>query len=168
MQEQIMLHELKSTDSVDVYKMLQKIDIQEYSFRNEVNGMTYDEYKTWLKLQEDWARGESLPNGFVRQWTFWLYVDNNPVGYGKLREKLTEKSKIHGGNIGYAISKDERGKGYGTKLFKLLLAKAKELGIETILSTVDKSNPVSRAVQLKCGGKLISENDCCWYYSFDE
>ena len=135
---------------------------------NEPYGMTRKEFSEWCLKQEAWSKGEMLPSGYVKQWTFWLYINNIPVGYGHLREKLTEQSRKFGGNIGYAIAKEFRGKGYGTYLFSTLLKIAREFGIETVLSTVEKGNLASKVVHEKCGGILIDENSQRWIFSFDD
>lgn len=93
--------------------MLQRIGPSENAFRNDVNGMTYEEYKIWLVLMKAWSKGERLPAGYVRQWTYWLVDNGVPIGYGKLRETATEESRKFGGNIGYAIDPLPCGKGYG-------------------------------------------------------
>lgn len=161
-----LLKYLDPSDDYDVYNMLQSIGKEENEFHNDVNGMSYDEFKQWLVIQYDWAHGLGLPKGYVKQWTFWFYAEGSPVGYGKLREKMTESSRRIGGNIGYAISSHERGKGYGSILFQMLLEKAKELKIETVISTVEKNNPSSKRIQEKCGGVLIEENNERWFYRF--
>ena len=99
------LVELSVKDGKDVYDMLQRIGYDENAFRNDVHGMSYDQYTSWLNLQHSWSKGELLPNGYVRQWTYWLKTDENiPVGYGKLREQVTEESRCFGGNLGFAYS----------------------------------------------------------------
>ena len=130
--------------------------------------MACNEFKKWLVTQKQWEHGDSLPTGYVRQWTYWFYDMEEPIGYGKLRERLTEKSRNIGGNIGYAIASDRRGKGYGYILFKMLLNEAQFLGISEVMSTVEKNNPASKRIQEKCGGKLIKETEERWYFSFDE
>ena len=151
-----------------LYEMTQCIDRNENRFNNEPYGMTREEFIQWCIKQDSWSKGEMLPDGYVKQWTFWLYVNNNPVGYGRLRERLTEQSKIFGGNIGYGISKKFRGMGYGTYLFSSLLNIARELGIETILSTVERSNYASRAVNEKLGGIIVKETPEFIFFSFDD
>lgn len=161
------LKELQCSDGQDIYDMLQTIGAEENAFHNEAYGLSFEEYKSWLIKQSEWSQGIGLPDGYVKQWIYWLYVGGKPVGFGKLREKLTEHSMVEGGNIGYAISSEERGKGYGTILFELLLRQAKEKQLETVMSTVEKKNPVSKIIQEKCGGILIQENNQRWYFSFD-
>ena len=158
------LRPLSREDSRAIFQLLQTIGKEENAFHNDVNGMSYQEFREWLVLQEAWAKGERLPKGYVRQWTFWLCVDDVPVGYGKLREHVTESSRLLGGNIGYAIGADYRGKGYGTVLFELLLAKAEELQLKEIVSTVEKNNLPSRRVHEKCGMLLLEETPERWVF----
>lgn len=163
----IKLRELSVNDGVDIYNMLQRIGPSEYGFHNDVNGMSFDDFKRWLELQHAWSLGERLPDGYVKQWTYWLIVDEKPVGYGKLRERTTETSKAVGGNIGYAIDPDVRGKGYGNKLFELLLNEAVKNHIEKVISTIEKYNYRSKKVHERFGGKLIGEDDVRWYFAFE-
>ena len=106
----IKLIELSIDNGKDVYEMLQRLGPSENAFRNDVNGMSYQEYQDWLKIQAAWARGDQLPDGYVRQWTYWLYDNDTPVGYGKLRERVTEQSLKFGGNLGMAIDPLARGR----------------------------------------------------------
>ena len=160
------LKQLSINDGLDVFNMLQDIGAYENEFNNEVNGMSYEEYRQWLKKQNSWSNGDELPEGYVRQWTFWLYDENKPVGYGKLRERVTEESKQRGGNIGFAISSQFRGKGYGDILFGMLLEKAKEMKIDDIFSTVEKYNYPSKHIHEKHGGKLVEESEKRWFFVF--
>ena len=111
--------------------------------------------------------GRDLPVGYVKQWTFWLVENNIPVGYGKIREKITEDSMQCGGNIGLSIDPLYRGKGYGNKLFELLLMKARELNVFEIYSTVEKYNYASQKIHLKYKGELLKEDEKRWYFYFD-
>ncbi len=165
--ERIRLVPISSRDGKVVYDFLQTIEYCENDFRNDVNGMPYEEFLQWEEKQIDWANGRRLPEGYVPQSIYWLYVDGKPVGFGKIRWGLTEASRSIGGNIGYAISKDERGKGYGKVLFSALISIARAGGVSEILTTVTKPNFPSKAVIEKCGGKLIKENGERWYYGFD-
>lgn len=148
-----------------LYEMLQHIGANENAFHNDAYGMPFDEFAPWLDSLEKHARGECLPAGYVPEHTYWLYVDDKPVGYGKIRERLTESSKAIGGNIGYAIDSRQRGKGYATKLLSLLIEEAERLGVKERLLTVEKVNPASKAVIEKCGGRLIDENELRWFFT---
>ena len=146
--------------------MLQRINRFENDFNNEAKDMSYSEYRDWLIERDAWSKGECLPEGYVKQWIYWLKVDGIPVGIGKLREKKTSQSEKWGGNIGFAIDSSQRGNGYGTKLFQLLLTKAKDLEIKEILSTVRTDNIGSNRIHEKCGGVLVKKDTETCYYSF--
>lgn len=162
-----LLRQLSPNDGVECYNLLQRIGKEENAFTNPVNGMTFEDYTVWLKQQDDWSREINLPNGYVGQTCYWFMVDGIPVGIGKIRHALTEHSREKGGNIGYAISDKYRGKGYGTIILKLLLDKTKEMNVKEKLLTVEKTNPASKRVIEKNGGKLIDENEERWFFSFE-
>jgi|LSQX01.3.fsa_nt_gb predicted acetyltransferase len=162
------LVELDGKEGKEIYEMLQRIGPDENAFNNEVNGMSYEQFKSWLSLQMKWARGEDLPDGYVKQWTYWLVEENKPVGYGKLRERLTEKSRNFGGNIGFAIDPLSRGKGYGYILFDMLLIEAPNKGIREVLSTVERNNIPSKLIHEKCGGVIIEENEQRFIFDFSD
>ena len=160
----IKLIELSTDNERDIYEMLQRIGPSENAFRNDVNGMSFLEYKDWLKLQAAWARGEQLPDGYVRQWTYWLYDNDTPVGYGKLRERATEQSLTFGGNLGMAIDPLVRGKGYGNIIVQKLIEQAEKNGIKEIFSTVEKFNYPSKKIHERMGFQLIKEDQVRWYF----
>lgn len=160
------LRQLSVTDGLDVYNLLQHIGEEENAFKNPVKNMSYDEFKQWLVQQDAWSRNESLPDGYVGQTCFWLMVNNVPVAFGKIRHNLTAASRTQGGNIGYAVSSEYRGKGYGTKILNLLIQKAEEMNIQEKLLSVEKYNMASKRVIEKNGGRLVSENQYRWFFSF--
>lgn len=140
------------------------IDRRENDFTNDVKDMPYEEFPEWCKLQYEYANGRLLPAGYVPQSIYWLYIDGEPVGIGKIRWKLTETSREAGGNIGYAISRQYRGHGYGTILLKSLIDIAKSGNCPELLATVKKYNYASKRVMEKCSGELVRETDERWYY----
>ena len=157
---------LKENDGEDVFNMLKGIEAVENSFTNPVHDMSFEQYKDWLIQQKKWSRSENLPCGYVGQTIFWLMDDDKPVGIGKIRHALTPASRKNGGNIGYAISSDYRGKGYGNTILSLLLEKARKMNITEIVLTVDKYNYASKKVIEKNGGTLFDENDKRWFFKF--
>ena len=159
------LVQLSVKDKEEVYNMLQRIKANENEFTNGAYGLSYDDFKKWLIQQDNWSRGVDLPEGYVPQFVYWLFDEDIPVGIGKIRLGLNEQSRKLGGNIGYAIDPLHRGKGYATILLGLLLKKARELEVNEILLTVEKSNPSSRRVIEKNGGVLVGENELRWYYT---
>lgn len=158
------LKRLSIDDGIDVFDMLQDIGAMENSFSNPVNGMDYSEFKSWLAQQDKWRNGIDLPDGYVAQTIYWLIVEGAPVGVGKIRHALTEESRNSGGNIGYAISRSNRGHGYGSVLLRLLINEARRMQLDEILLTVDKNNFASKKVIEKNGGVVFSENEKRWYF----
>lgn len=162
-----MNHLVKLTqNNIVPFDLTQTILSNENEFKNEAYGLNIETFKKWLLQQSNWANGINLPNGYVPQVIYWFYVDNLPVGMGKIRLKLTESSLNIGGNIGYAIGKPYRGKGYGTIFLKLLIEEAKRIGVNDILLTVEKYNPASKHAIEKAGGILVKENKERWFFTF--
>ncbi|MBQ3762713.1 MAG: GNAT family N-acetyltransferase [Clostridia bacterium] len=156
----IELRQLTPYDGRDVYDMLQTMPRDENGLINNVCGMSFDEYKSWLIKKQ----AESEQTGLVDGWkvpstTYWLCVDGAPVGFGNVRRFLTEALRKTGGNIGYGIAPAQRGKGYGKLLLKLLLQKAREVGIEKALLTIRADNLPSLAVALANGGVVTEKTD---------
>ncbi|CAK1240168.1 GNAT family N-acetyltransferase [Fructobacillus cardui] len=61
---------------------------------------------------------------------------------------------IEGGHIGYGVSPDFRGLGYGNKLLELGLEKLREKGIRQAVLTCNSSNENSKKIILKNHGVL--------------
>lgn len=160
----IFLKTLSVGDGLEIFNMLKEIGATENSFTNPVHEMTYEQYKEWLVQQFKWSRDEELPPGYVGQTVYWLYDDENPVGFGKIRHKLTKASRRSGGNIGYAIRPQCRGKGYGKEILRLLLIEAKRKNIQELLLTVDKGNIASKRVIENNNGILIDDSRERWYF----
>lgn len=158
------IRKLSVKDEENIFMMLKNIDSNENEFTNPVNSMTYEEYKNWLVLMNDWSNGKSLMKGYVPQTIFWLFKENVPIGIGKIRHKLTDSSRKFGGNIGYAISREYRGHGYATFFLKELIKEAKLLNIKEIILTVEKYNYASKNVIEKNNGTIIEENDNRWIF----
>lgn len=158
--EIIELKALSSADGRDIYEMLQEIPADENGYVNGVNGMTYEEYKAWLVREEANSKKTEIEDGWkVPQSTYWLYVDGQPVGQGRIRHFLTDALREAGGNIGYAIRPTARSKGYGTILLRELMKEAAKLGLERALVTVHNCNEASIRVAMKNGGELERVTD---------
>ncbi len=166
--ESFEIRQLSLSDDIDIYNMLKRIGRSENHFQNPVHDMTYNEYKEWLKEQDEWSREENLPRGYSGQTSFWMYVDGCPVAYGKIRHWLNDNSRIVGGNIGYAVDPLYRGKGYATIILGELIKIANQMNISEKLLTVEKYNYASKAVIEKNGGYIFKENSLRWYFHINE
>lgn len=158
------MHEASGGDGLDVYEMLQEIPADENGFQNSAYGKTATEYASWLKRRVDLSRGAALEKWQVPETTYWLYVDGHPVGFGKVRHRLTEALLKAGGHIGYAIRPSSRGKGYGNIILKLLLKKARGLGLEKVMLDCLVGNVYSRKVIEANGGSAEKEEKSRVYY----
>ena len=163
----LFLRKLSENDGRDVYDMLQHIKSDENGFMNGVKDMPYEEYALWLKQNADMSVGVDLPDGWVPQTTFWLYMDSVPVGIGRIRHYLNDALREHGGHIGYAVAAPYRGNGYGNEILRLLLIESKKMGIGEILVDPYKYNERSNRVILSNGGKLVRETDDANFYIID-
>ena len=154
------LRKLTVNDGEDIYLMLQDMPKDENGLINNVNGLTYDEYKEWLAKKQIESEQEGIVDGWkVPSTTYWLYADDVPVGFGNVRHFLTDALREAGGNIGYGIAPEYRGKGYGNEILRLLLEKAGEIGMEKALITIHLDNLASRAVALANGGVITGQTD---------
>ena len=154
------LKQLSINNGVDEYNLLQTIDKTEYGFTNEVNGMSYDEYKNWLVIENDISQAKNLPENWVPQTTYFLYVDNKPVGIARIRHYSSDYLEKQGvGNFGYGIAKSYRGKGYGHILFQEVIKKCKYFGYSKICSFIYIENVVSNRIFIKNGAKFIEVFD---------
>ena len=85
-------------------------------------------------------------------------IDRNIfVGAVNIRHYLNESLYKSGGHIGDGIRPSERKKGYATAMIGLALEKCKELGINKVLMTCDKTNIGSAKSIINNGGVLESE-----------
>lgn len=155
----IRLEKLTSVFDEDIYNMLQTIEDNENGFSNPAYKLNKTEYKKWLKAQENHSVGKNLPDNWIPYTTFVLFVDKVPVGIGRVRHSSSTylETVIGAGNLGYGISKDFRGKGYGNALFSLLLKECKNFGYEKIKLFPHRDNFPTIRIMLKNGGKVVGE-----------
>jgi len=153
------LRKLTISDDIDIYGMLQEIPKDENGFINSINGKTLEEFKQWLIRSDAASKAMGIEDWKVPTSIYWLYVDGQPVGFGKLRHFLTDKLREEGGHAGYAIRPSERNKGYGTILLKMIIEEAKKMKIEKVLLTIRMSNSNSIKVALNNNGNIKRSNE---------
>jgi len=118
----------------------------------------HDDFAGMLEKLASSSRGVGLPEGFVAHSTFWL-VENGAevVGVSNLRHALTPALRREGGNVGYGIRPSARRRGLATKLLRLTLLRARDIGLTRVLLTCAKVNSASVNTILRNGGVLESE-----------
>lgn len=160
----IELKKLTVHDGDDVYEFLQKLPAEENGFMNPMAGKSHEAFVEWLRKQAASAEKTEIEDGWrVPQTTYWLYVDDKIVAMAKLRVFLTDALRESGGNIGYAVAPEARGKGYATELLRMVMKEAALKGIERALVTVNNNNPASVRVAHKCGGIIQRVSDTHHY-----
>ena len=117
-----------------------------------------DDFAEFVQRLREYGQGLNLPEDWVPASTYWLMGSGRVLGVSNLRHDLNEFLRHEGGHIGYSVRPSERGKGYGTLMLKLVLEKARELGLERVLITCDKDNLASARVIQKNSGELESES----------
>lgn len=160
------LKKLSSADGIEIYNMLQEIASNDNGFHNKVYGMSYDQFKGWLEREYSVDNG-NLENWMVPQSSYWLYDDEKPIGYGRIRHCLNDKLIETSGHIGYAIRGTEREKGYGIKILTLLLEECKKLNIKKVQIGANSDNIASNRIILKHGGVLIRSSNSKNFYHID-
>ena len=159
------LRELTINDGTDVFEMIQDIGVGENGFNNSLYSDDFSLFQEKLLKNHEMSEALNLEPQYVPQTIYWLYVNGQPIGYGKLRHYLNQALLQHGGHIGYVISPMNREKGYAKKLLKELLQKAKEKGIDRVLLTCDSHNLASRKVIETNNGQLKEiKNNSCFYW----
>ena len=141
------------------YHMLQGILNGENGFYNPACSISYEEYREGLKKEDDISKGVNLPEGWIPATTYFLYIDDEPVGYGRVRHASSEylETVVGAGNLGYGIMKEYRGKGYGGILFRELFKICRDIGYQEIILFPLKSNIATVKIILKNGGEIIGE-----------
>lgn len=114
-------------------------------------------YEEWINFSERLQK--KYGSGYVPSTTYIVVrkSDNKLVGMVDFRHSLNEFLKKFGGNIGYSILPEERGKGYGTEVLRLIILKCKKFRKDKVLITCDKSNIASSKIILANGGILENE-----------
>lgn len=155
----IELKQVNSGMAEQEYSMLQGILKVENGFTNPAYNLSYAEYKAWLQEEDDHSKGVGLPDGWKPYTTYILYIDDVPVGYGRVRHSSDEylETVVGAGNLGYGISKEHRGKGYGNILFQQLLKRCMDFGYKEIRLFPLKENRATVSIMLKNGGTIIGD-----------
>lgn len=152
---QLLVRKAAENDGMDIYQLLQQLPYNENGFINSAAGKSYEEFQQWLKGVVAESRQTGLVDGWkVPQSVFWFYLDEQPIGFGKIRHFLTESLRVSGGHIGISIHPQFRGQGYGKAFIALLLNECRALGIEEVLCTIQNENLASIRAVLACGGTV--------------
>lgn len=113
--------------------------------------------ENYIAHMESVAREKDLKNGEVARSEFWLIDGDRYIGKIQIRHKPSGRVPEAASHIYYEIRPGDRGKGYGNKLLKLGLMKAKEIGLSELIITSEKNNLPSIKIIEKNGGNFLEE-----------
>ncbi len=140
----------------------------EYIYELEQNNLPYsgtgylerytNNYKLWLKQLKKYESPLTCPDNVCPGFTYFLIRNNDDkiIGMINIRTKLTDRVKVHGGNIGYSIRPTEQHKGYGKEILKLGLNKCREKGMKKITIVTNSENIASSKIIKSCNGIMIN------------
>lgn len=98
-----------------------------------------------------------MPDGYVVSYSYFLRDDDGRLlGSIRFRPRLNDRLVREGGNVGFDVRPQYRNRGHATKMLRMIMETARELGHGTLLVTCFEDNPASDRVIQKCGGQLES------------
>lgn len=129
------------------------------TMHGDANFQNTASYEEWLQALKVNASEGTVEAGFVPA-TAYLAVskaDDRLIGMIHIRHRLNAFLEQFGGHIGYSITPGERQKGYATEMLGLALKKCRQLELNRVLITCNKSNPASAKTIINNGGRLENE-----------
>lgn len=112
-----------------------------------------ESYDEWLKSVTDNTSPDTVNTSWVVTDTYFAFDENdNIVGIIDLRHELNEFLKDFG-NSGYSVRPSQRRKGYATRMLQLILERARQIGMDQLQLSVERSNEASVKTITKNGGK---------------
>ena len=159
------LKKANAEDARAEWEFVRSVPADENGFTNQWTGVSFEDFcSRTLPWMEQYERGENLPEGHVPEVFFFLWDDDRIVGEFRVRCRLTDALRNGAGHIGYAIARNERGKGYGTEGLRLCLKEAEKLvREEEFYLRVRRDNPASLRVMEKNGGHIVHSDDRSYY-----
>ncbi len=156
---------LADKDNLAVFNMLQSIDKEENGFGNEAYGLSFRAYQEYIEERVKDKDESTVRPGFAPQTIYWLYDNDQVVGFSKMRHHLIDAYRKDCGHVGFAIGKDYRNRGYGKTILRLIIFELKKIGVTDVLIVCQSMNKASRKIIEHNKGVLEKEEGGkCFYW----
>lgn len=109
----------------------------------------------WFREIERYSNAITCPTDRVPSYTYIALrlSDHRIVGICDLRHHINHPVlSLWGGHIGYSVRPNERRKGYGKEMLRLVLNEARALGLERVMITCYSDNIASEKTIIANGG----------------
>ena len=158
------LEEIQNVDLEASYKLFMSFDKDENGFMNDAYGLSFEEYKYFVRNCYRESRGVGLPSWKVSHTIYILMQGEKAVGIFKVRHYLNDVLKNGSGHIGFGIGKEYRNQGYATRGLQLAVQELKKMMLEDeIYMSVNKNNLASIKVQENNGAYIHHEDEDHYY-----
>lgn len=153
--EKLHLEQISLKHEIEIRNIKKEYDLNNEDYNGAFFVKNIVNYKETIEELDKSASGVVDNPSWVPGTCYVVVNSNNKiVGFGSLRHYLNDNLIKSGGHIGYSVVPSERKKGYGTKILKLLLEKAKEKNIDKVLLTCSENNVGSSKIIENNGGIL--------------
>lgn len=125
--------------------------MRRYSDRLKAN-VDFAKWLSWC--EDDRTTGSMLSTGVPCTLYFLMSGGKEILGSIVINHGNTRRGHMHAGIVPW-----QRGRGYGTQMLRLALAKAAEMGMEQVFICPDKGNFGAIEIILRNGGVLVEEFD---------
>ena len=161
----IYLKKANMEDALKEYEMISQMPEDENGMTNPDWGISYEKFaEEALPRMIRYAEGIGLPEGWVPETHYFLWDDEKIVGLFRLRHYLNDFLRMYHGHIGYAVKRECRGQGYGSRGLALLLEEGKDvIKEEEFYLSLHKDNPASLKVQQRNGARIVREYETNYY-----
>jgi len=155
-------------DGIEILDMLNEIPALESGFENPASNLQPERFREYLKQCVSLSEENHVPAGQVRMTTYWLRIDDSPVGISRIFHlnnfSLLGEILNNVAFISYCIRPSERNKKYGNLILKKTLNKAIELKYEKMLLVCSEENVASKKCITNNGGILGKTHDRQCHY----
>lgn len=152
------LKEMNLEDCQKEYEFFKSNKANDRGFENPYYYTSYDDFINYhIPKRINKSLGIDLENGHVADTYYFLWNDDIIVGLFKVRHYLNDFLRNGSGHIGYIISKEYRGLGFGTIGLGLAikkLIKKKDFNDKEIYLSCHKDNYASLRIMIKNGGYI--------------